>query len=200
MYNVLEKLRRHEPLTAKDKTIHQQGLVSVLRELHDKLDAAVFDAYGWRDLADQLVGKPGATTPLPDKPAEQAEAEEAVLQRLVTLNAQRVAEEARGQVRWLRPDYQNPGASSPTHQVEADLSSEATPATAPHASTAKPAWPRSMREQVAAVRSALAQQPLATEAIASRFNRKPTASVRAVLEALEELGMVVAEGGVYRLQ
>ena len=32
MYNVLEKLRAGEPLTAKDKTVHEQGLVSVLRD------------------------------------------------------------------------------------------------------------------------------------------------------------------------
>ncbi|WP_333858892.1 DNA methyltransferase, partial [Denitromonas sp.] len=38
MYNVLEKLRAGAPLSAKDKTIHEQGLVSVLRELHDALD------------------------------------------------------------------------------------------------------------------------------------------------------------------
>ena len=31
MYNVLGKLRRGEPLTAKDKKVHEQGLVSVLR-------------------------------------------------------------------------------------------------------------------------------------------------------------------------
>ena len=31
MYNVLEKLRRGEPLTPKEKFIHEQGLVSVLR-------------------------------------------------------------------------------------------------------------------------------------------------------------------------
>src|SRR5690606_29243921 len=60
MYNVLEKLRTGETLTAKEKTIHEQGLVSVLRELHDELDRAVFSAYGWDDLADTLVGLPGA--------------------------------------------------------------------------------------------------------------------------------------------
>ncbi|MEX0916117.1 MAG: DNA methyltransferase, partial [Wenzhouxiangellaceae bacterium] len=57
MYNVLEKLRREEPLTAKEKEIHEQGLVSVLRELHDDLDRAVFAAYGWDDLAEKLVGR-----------------------------------------------------------------------------------------------------------------------------------------------
>ncbi|HEY5914152.1 MAG TPA: DNA methyltransferase, partial [Verrucomicrobiae bacterium] len=47
MYNVLEKLRANEPLTDKEQRIHDQGLVSVLRQLHDDLDTAVFVAYGW---------------------------------------------------------------------------------------------------------------------------------------------------------
>jgi len=45
MYNVLEKLRAGETLTDKERTIHEQGLVSVLRQIHD--DADVFEAYGW---------------------------------------------------------------------------------------------------------------------------------------------------------
>jgi hypothetical protein len=108
MYNVLEKLRAEQALTDKEKTIHQQGQVSILRELHDDLDRAVFAAYGWNDLEDKLVGLPGATTPLPDKPAAQAEAEEELLSRLVALNHQRAAEEARSKIRWLRPEYQAP--------------------------------------------------------------------------------------------
>lgn len=192
MYNVLEKLRSEEPLTAKEKTIHGQGLVSVLRELHDELDREVFAAYGWDDLAEQLVGRPGATTPLPDKPEAQAEAEEELLRRLVDLNAQRAAEEARGHVRWLRPEYQNPTAVTPLPsplpqrergQIEAVLNT--VPAT-----TGKLTWPKQMREQVAAVRDALAQGALPAEAIASRFKRSPKAAVQSVLEALEELGMV----------
>mgnify|MGYP001323128146 CR=1 FL=1 len=56
MYNVLEKLRSGEPLTAKEKTIHEQGLVSVLRQLHDDLDTAVAAAYGWPvDLPDDAL-------------------------------------------------------------------------------------------------------------------------------------------------
>ena len=204
MYNVLEKLRAGDTLTPKERTIHEQGLVSVLRELHDALDTAVFEAYGWGDLAAQLVGKPGATTPLPDKPEAQAAAEEELLRRLVELNAARAAEEARGLVRWLRPDYQNPGATAATavpSQVEADLGpAEDAESAAASALTGKAAWPKNMREQVAAVRSALAHQPLPSEAIAARFKRTPRAGVQAVLEALEELGMVVCEDGAYRLQ
>lgn len=93
--------------TAKEKLIHEHGLISVLAQLHDELDAAVFDAYGWSDLAPALVGRPGGTTPLPDKPEAQAAAEEELLTRLVALNLERAAEESRGLVRWLRPEFQN---------------------------------------------------------------------------------------------
>ena len=47
---------------------------------------------------------------------------------------------------------------------------------------------------------ALAHQPLPAEAIAARFKRTPRTGVQAVLEALEELGMVAHEDGAYRLQ
>ncbi|HRI93796.1 MAG TPA: class I SAM-dependent DNA methyltransferase, partial [Accumulibacter sp.] len=73
MYNVLEKLRRGDVLTAKEKAIHEQGLVSVLKTLHDELDAAVLDAYGWSDLRAALAD-----------PAQQDAASETLLVRLTT--------------------------------------------------------------------------------------------------------------------
>lgn len=51
MYNVLEKLKSGEALTVKGQKIHTDGLVSVLKPLHDEIDHAVLDAYGWSDLA-----------------------------------------------------------------------------------------------------------------------------------------------------
>jgi len=89
MYNVLEKLRSGEALTAKEKVVHEQGLVSVLKQIHDELDAAVFEAYGW--------------------PASLSDEE--ILERLVALNHERAEEEKRGLVRWLRPEFQNPGGA-----------------------------------------------------------------------------------------
>ncbi|MDX9700463.1 MAG: class I SAM-dependent DNA methyltransferase [Rhodocyclaceae bacterium] len=202
MYNVLEKLRAEAPLSAKDKTIHEQGLVSLLRERHDALDREVFAAYGWSDLAAPLVGRPGATTPLPDKAPEQAAAEEELLTRLVALNALRAAEEARGHIRWLRPDYQNPGAATAPQGEQAEP--DHRPAEeAPTTPTGKLTWPKSMREQVAAVRAALAEAPPNTPqsapTLATRFKRKPADEIQSVLEALEELGMVTVEAGAYRL-
>jgi len=64
MYNVLEQLRRGEPLGPKERQVHEQGLVSVLRQLHDELDAAVLAAYGWADLtAALLAGSAARTSP-----------------------------------------------------------------------------------------------------------------------------------------
>jgi hypothetical protein len=98
LYNVLDKLRRGEALTAKDKALHEQGLVSVLQSLHDELDAAVLMAYGWSDLG---------VVPWSDEAARAAWTE-TLLERLVALNAKRAAEEAAGTVRWLRPEFQDP--------------------------------------------------------------------------------------------
>lgn len=177
-------MRGGELLSAKEKVIHEQGLVSVLKELHDDLDRAVFDTYGWNDLADKLVGKPGATTPLPDKPAEQAQAEEELLTRLVALNARRSAEEAQGHIRWLRPDYQAPMSSQTTADLLLDTEEEAVVATP----QAKQSWPQTMPEQVAIVRTALAGGPQTLDSLAGQFKRKPVKGVEQVLAALQVLG------------
>lgn len=196
LYNVLEKLRRDEALTAKERAVHEQGLVSVPRELHDELDRAVFAAYGWDDLADRLVGRPGATTPWPEKPAEQAEAEEALLTRLVELNTRRAAEEARGRVRWLRPDYQAPEAAP----AQVAMDAIEAPAAAAGAAAGKLAWPKQLTEQVQAVREQLAAAPVQTvESLAGGYKRRPVKGVRSVLEALEILGVVRRDDEVYRL-
>ncbi|MAE92067.1 MAG: SAM-dependent methyltransferase [Pelagibaca sp.] len=207
MYNVLEKLRSGETLTEKEKTIHEQGLVSVLKELHDELDRAVFAAYGWDDLADKLVGLPGATTPLPDKSDAQAAAEEELLQRLVDLNAQRAAEEANGHIRWLRPEYQNPNHSDSeesTSKAQATSQGELaveTETAAPATKAKKAKWPKQMREQVAAVRSTLEVGDLTAAAIAAQFNggKKTAEKVDDVLAALLELGMVNKHDELYSL-
>ena len=98
MYNVLEARRDGHELTAKEKTIHTQGLVSVLKDLHDELDAAVLEAYG----------------------LASATSNDALLTHLVALNAQRTAEEKAGHIRWLRPAFQNPtnSATSKTLQTQ----------------------------------------------------------------------------------
>ena len=160
MYNVLDKLKVSLPMTAKEKAIHEMGLVSVLRSLHDELDAAVLAAYGWND----------------------APSDETILERLVALNAERAAEEVAGQVRWLRPAFQHPeqaqpvqaemGLSRPTHS-EAAKEGGTSPSPPPATKQRLP-WPNALPEQVAAVARVLAEAraPLAEADLAARFTGK----------------------------
>jgi len=151
----------------------------VLRELHGELDLAVADAYGW---------------PV-DLPAEE------LLARLVALNANRAGEEARGEVRWLRPELQAPAAAAPAVQL-AGLDGEEAPeedeeaATAAVATLPAPAkrqpWPKKLPEQVTALRVALGTQPRpATPAeLAAAFTGAKADRVAELLEALVALGHV----------
>lgn len=197
MYNVLQALRSGTVLSAKEKLIHEQGLVSVLRQLHDELDAAVLAAYGWSDLlADLRIAHGTVPAPEGDSAAEaKRRFEEAVLERLVALNAERSAEEARGHIRWLRPDFQNPQAtSSQTVLIDEDSTAdaeEAAPAVVPAA--AKPvAWPKDPLEQVRAVAEVLSASavPLDIELVAARFSGRGPWKKRlpALLEMLVALG------------
>ena len=170
MYNVLEKLRSGEALTAKDKVIHEQGLVSVLKMLHDDLDAAVFDAYGWpRDLGDEQI-----------------------LERLVALNAEHAAEERRGLIRWLRPAFQNPTGAKAATQENLATTDEPEEA-APVAATAV-VWPKKLAEQIAAVRDLVTKgAPERSKAeVAAAFKGANKADVEEVLDSLAALGILAA--------
>lgn len=162
MYNVLEKLRAGQRIEGKDREIYDQGLIGILRDLHDQIDREVAAAYGW--------------------PADLSDDE--ILHRLVDLNRERAAEEARGQVRWLRPDYQNPqgrAVAAKADQGALDIG--------PTESTAKTPWPKSMPDQIAAVRAALHDMGEATpDQIARRFHRVQSRSVQPLLEILTALG------------
>lgn len=170
MYNVLEKLRSGAALSTKEERLRDDGLVLILKELHGELDAAVAQAYGW--------------------PVDLPEQE--VLVRLVALNKQRAGEEAKGHVRWLRPDYQIPrfgSAREKQEQLEADLG---LPVAA--AAKAKASFPSGAVEQAGAVMAALAaaSAPLSALDIALTFKqgRKAELQVRATLAAMARMGFI----------
>jgi hypothetical protein len=207
MYNVLDKLRHGEALSAKDKTIHEQGLVSVLRTLHDELDAAVLSAYGWQDLGPVPCGQDEAST------TARAAWTDALLQRLVDLNTRRAAEEATGTIRWLRPNYQNPAKPTQTaaqEQTTMDLPGAQMPdspedADAP-TSAAKPlaqqAWPATLPEQIKAVADLLSAAPAALDldAIAAQFKGRGRWRERlpVILETLVAIGRVQHLAGIWK--
>jgi hypothetical protein len=207
MYNVLEKLRHGETLSAKDKTIHEQGLVSVLRTLHDELDAAVLAAYGWQDLGSAPCGQGEAST------TARAAWTDALLQRLVDLNTRRAAEEASGTIRWLRPEYQNPAKPTQTaahEQTTMDLPGAEMPDSAEDAdaptSAAKPftqqAWPATLPEQIKAVADLLSAAPAALDldAIGAQFKGRGRWRDRlpVILDTLVAIGRVHFSGQTWR--
>lgn len=161
MYNVLEKLRAGDVIEGKDKDIYDQGLIGILRDLHDQIDAAVADAYGWPvDLSD-----------------------EEILLRLVALNKERAEEEARGHIRWLRPDYQNPTGAQAASGKTTDMDLGVT------VKVEKAPWPKTLPEQIAAVREALTEMGTATpDQVARRFLRARAGTVEPLLESLAALG------------
>jgi hypothetical protein len=163
-YNVLEKLRSGDVLTAKERVIDEHGLVGVLRQLHDDLDAAVLDAYGWADLLPLLRVAHGNESASEGQTAHDAKRafDEAILERLVALNAERAAEEARGQVRWLRPEFQSPKATLAPEQLPIDTDEAAggdATAGAIAVLQSRP-WPKDAVEQVRAVADLLASSPI----------------------------------------
>lgn len=174
IYNVLEALREGRSLTAKEKVIHEQGLVSVLRQLHDDLDAAVAEAYGWpADLSD-----------------------EEILTRLVALNAERAAEEAQGVIRYLRPEYQNPSGVS---AAQSGLKLKKEKAGKTKVSRAKTPWPTPLAERVRAVEEALrsASASVSSETLAKRFARASASDIQEILDTLVTLGRIHQSGESY---
>ena len=173
MYNVLEKLRANEELEDQDQKIYQSGLIGILRDLHDELDRAVFDAYGWPN---------NLTT-------------EQILERIVSLNAERRVEEASGLIRWLRPEYQAPNALAVTPTL-AGLVDEA-PSTA---ARRKQPWPASIPDQFRVIKDALYAGPLQTpQQIASGFRPAPRTRVAEILATLTALGQARESAGRYSL-
>jgi hypothetical protein len=173
MYNVLEKLRSGEPLTDKEREIHEQGLVSILKQIHDDLDAAVFDAYGW----------PPTLT------------DEEILERLVALNHERAEEEKRGLIRWLRPEFQNPQgerAATQTSLAEAGLEAAKPAKKGTGKKAPKRTWPKDLPARVVAARDLLAEIGGATASdFLLRFKGVKVEEAEQLLESLAAVGLAM---------
>ena len=159
-------------LSAKDKALHDAALVSTLKQLHDDLDAAVADAYGW---------------PWPLTDAE-------ILEKVVALNTARAAEEAQGHIRWLRPDYQKPLFAG-TKQAQLGLTdSPPTPGSklkAPSSKlkAAKLPWPKTLADRAKAVEALLASadHPITSAELTKQFTRAKESEVLEILDTLVAL-------------
>ena len=176
LYNVLERLRAGiapDALTPDERITFDDGLVLILKEYHDRLDIAVADAYGW--------------------PADLSDDE--ILARLVALNKQRAAEEARGEVKWLRPDYQIPrfakGAAAKSGELDLGVVAVATE---------KPDFPKERDEQPWAVKRLLQGSGALTEdAVVRAFANggRNKARILKVLATLDRYGEVIYDNDRY---
>lgn len=117
--------------------------------------------------------------------------------RLVALNKVRAQEEARGIVRWLRPDCQIPRFGSAEEKAELDLvGGEA--AEAPAVRGKRPPFPNDDFSRTAAAMAALASAsgPLSAHGLAAMFKARQIApKISAVLAAQSPMGFVTTAGG-----
>jgi hypothetical protein len=172
LYNVLEKIRVGAALSDAEEDIKHRGLVLILKQLHDEIDALTAQAYGWpADLNDEQI-----------------------LERLVALNAERAKEEATGHVRWLRPEYQIPrfakGAAAKTGELALDETVVAI-------DKGLPAFPTDRYEQPLVVEAVLAAagRPMTAAELARGFRRggkRIEQRVTQVLATLARYGRVSA--------
>lgn len=172
LYNLIEKVKAGAPLTPAEEDAKQRGRVLILKELHDQIDAAVAEAYGWpADLSDEQI-----------------------LERLVALNAERAKEEAAGHVRWLRPDYQIPrfAKGAVARSGELDLGE-----TVVAIDKGLPAFPKDRYEQPLAIEALLSAsaRPLTAADLARGFKgggKRIEQRVVQVLTTLVRYGRVTA--------
>lgn len=175
MYNVVDRLRDGSALSKTEQEVHTMAACGVLRDLHDALDAAVGEAYGW-------------TWPEPSA---------LILERLVALHDRRVEEEAAGQVRWLRSDYQRARFGAVTQQEadapELELPDDTT--TTVTSPVAPLLWPGDAVGQITALRSMAAMTPVSIEEAVQRLVGAKRDLVHRHLETLAMLGEVRDVGG-----
>lgn len=174
MYNVVEKLRSGEALTAKERKIHEIAACGVLKDLHDDLDALVAEAYGW------------------PWPMEREE----ILERLVALHDERVEEEKRGIIRWLRPEYQIPRFALKGAAAELDLG-EGDPEADDESVAPLLSWPATAVEQLEALAALVARKRVTVDDACAAFERADPKLVARHLETLAMLGEIAEEDGWY---
>ncbi len=168
MYNVLEKLRTGQSLSEQEREVYEQGLVGVLRQLHDELDKAVLAAYSWpEDITDELI-----------------------LENLVVLNRERRAEEMHGVIHWLVPGRH--------HKLVAqkdlpDVAGSSQPEEATGSAVTRPTWPAGVPAQLAALKGLFANRvtALTAEDACGQFRNARRKTIEQHLETLASLGLLV---------
>jgi hypothetical protein len=168
LYNARARWAAGGTLTEAERAVHEAGCIGLLDHLHRRLDAAVLSAYGWPA----------------DLPAQEA------VTRLVALNRERAVEEGRGEVRFLRPDFQSGRVKTSRRavQVEANLDVAAS----------LPLLPEAPGPMASALLDALRQEgmPVGPRALAARFSGRRGRRMEDRIE--QTLAVLAVAGSVQR--
>ncbi|MDP1830909.1 MAG: hypothetical protein Q8K67_02535 [Geothrix sp.] len=214
MYNLLVKLRSGEAFTPKERDQHAAAQTEILRQLHDELDAAVIEAYGWSSNQEKantdehreklintdsspedhsFIGVHRCSSVVKESFSSVALSDAEILERLVALNRERAEEEKRGLVRWLRPEYQAPEKSQPIAQPM--ISEIESPADLESVAPLEPQpWPKDLKDQLAALRTLLLSNDRlwTLEAVAAAFKSRGRYrdGIQAQLDLLADLRVI----------
>jgi hypothetical protein len=166
IYNVAEKIKTRSALSSKEKAIYDAGLISVLLDIHRRLDEAVAEAYSMTVNLD----------------------EEQILERLLSLNSQRVREEKSGNIKYIRKEYQ--AASHDELELDVEIETESGSEADPVKPLQPVQWPKSMPDQVASVRKLLetASIPVTLKELGRYFVKVDAAVLEEIIEVLHSLG------------
>jgi len=174
LYNLLGRVQREEILDDAECALALRASPRTLLQMHAEIDAMVSKAYGWGSLSDEQI-----------------------LERLVSLNITRAAEERVGTVCWVRPAFQIAAVGG---VAALDRGKVPTDDIAP-AQALLPLFPTDRESQPLAVLDELAKagRPLDALALARRFRGgvRVEPRVRAVLHTLARYGHVSESGGQF---
>lgn len=177
MYNLLLKLRSGEEFNQKEREQHSEAQTEILRQIHDELDQAVVDSYGW------TVG----------------DDESAILDQVVALNRERAEEEWSGRVRWIRPDYQTPRRALELVAVPVLDVAEGLPGSGGVVGIEPRGWPKEIKDQLSGLREVIlaTNQSWTVEDLTKVFKSRGRyrESIEAHLELLADLGVIVRVEG-----
>jgi hypothetical protein len=165
LYNVIQKLRANEQLTAEEKGRKIDTATMIIKDLHKQIDALVLRAYAW---APELT-------------------DNEIIDHLVQLNAARAAEERGGLTRWIRPEYQVDKFGALVGRADRiQAISAVTQRTKPLP------FPSEPKAQAAKILQLLrkSEHPLSVEEIAKSFtaDNQVATNVREILGSLNRLG------------
>lgn len=170
LYNTLEDIRTGRELSRKAQDIKARGHVLIVKELHERLDMEVAQAYGWPEQMD----------------------DQALLKALVDLNKERSQLERRGTYYWLRESYQVERLGPLAHRAD-----RVKAIAFERPSRARKELPADMMGQTAAILSLFPDKevPVSAGEIAAGLERGSN-----LLPVVEEvLGTLAQQGEVDRL-